>query len=336
METPEKAKYISIVIPNRNNAKTIGKTLETVFASQYKNFEVIVVDDCSEDSSTDVIRRFPAKLIALHEHSGAAKARNTGAQNSTGDVIFFTDADCMLKKETLSIVNAAIRDIGLQSVIGGTYTKIPYDKDFFSTFQSLYIHYSETKNTEDPDYIATHAMIIDADTFRKNNGFPEDFMPILEDVEFSHRLRRSGCRLVMNPEIQVQHIFNFNLWKSLKNAFKKSKYWIMYSLYNKDLSADSGTASVELKVNGFSYILSLLLLLMWIFSQKAIFLYFLPVIFLINSYVNRGLLNIFYETKGPVFTLLAFLYYTMLYPLAVLTGAISGTMTFFSKKGKMA
>jgi len=327
--------YISVVIPNCNNAATIGKCLESAFSSDYRNFEVIVVDDCSEDNSIEVIKKFPSKLICLEKHAGASRARNIGAENSNGDVIFFTDADCILKKDTLSIASKAIQAVTPDVIIGGTYTKIPYDKGFFSMFQSVFINYSETKKPENPDYIATHAMIINALTFRKSNGFPEDFLPILEDVEFSHRLREKGYRLKMNPGIQVQHIFNFTLIKSLKNAVKKSLYWTMYSLKNKDSFADSGTASVELKADVLSCFLSLFLSILWLFSQRVSFLYPLPVIFFINIFLSRGLLKSFYETKGVLFAGLAFIYYTMFYPVAVGTGVFTGMVNFLLNKRKL-
>ena len=190
----------------------------------------------------------------MDKHSGASRARNTGAKNSGGEILFFIDADCLLQKNTLASVNKAFL-ISENAIIGGTYTAIPYDKDFFSTFQSIFINYSETKK-EPPDYIPTHAMAIARDIFMKSGGFKENFLPILEDVEFSHRLRKMGYKLTMNSEILVRHIFNFTLIKSMKNAFRKSMYWTIYSLKNKDLLTDSGTASIELKFNVASFFLA--------------------------------------------------------------------------------
>lgn len=326
---------ISVIIPNHNGNAYIGKCLEAVFSSRYENFEVLVVDDCSEDNSVEIIKRFPCKLIRLERHEGASKARNIGALNSKGDVLFFIDADCLLKEDTLSIVSRSFSSAEPETVIGGTYTRMPFDKGFFSIFQSVFINYFETKKADEPDYIATHAMIISARTFRKSGGFPEDFMPILEDVELSHRLRRQGCRLIMNPEIQVQHIFSFTLSKSLRNAMRKSMYWIMYSLKNRDLSADSGTASLELKVNVVSFFLSLLFLILWIIMQQTIFLLPLILIFIFNVITNRLLLKAYYETGGILFSLLAFMYYTMLYPLPIGTGVITGTANFILNRGKL-
>ncbi len=317
-------KRISIVIPNYNGADTIGECLTAAFASKYTDFEVVVVDDCSGDNSVEIIKKVPCKLVCIEKRSGTSKARNIGAESSTGDFIFFTDADCLLQEDTLSLVNKTLSETDSTTIVGGTYTRMPHDKDFFSIFQSVYVNYSETKKNDNPDYIAAHAMIIDALTFRKSGGFPEVFLPIIEDVEFSHRLRRSGCRLIMDPGIQVRHIFNFSLVRSLRNAFKKSAYWNMYSLKNRDLLADSGTASLELKTDVASYCLNLVLLLMWGLTHKNEFLIPAVFILIVNMYVNRRLFKSFFETKGGLFAGLAALYYIVLYPVPIVMGTIAG------------
>ncbi|WP_176230527.1 glycosyltransferase family 2 protein, partial [Candidatus Hakubella thermalkaliphila] len=166
-------KRISVIIPNYNGSSTIGRCLEAAFSSEYDNFEVIVTDDCSTDNSAEIIKGFPCKFIFLDKHYGASRARNTGAKNSSGEILFFIDADCLLQKNTLAAVNRAFSEYYNETsmlpspphpplnkggqggvVIGGTYTAIPYDKDFFTTFQSIFINYSETKK-EPPDYIQT-------------------------------------------------------------------------------------------------------------------------------------------------------------------------------------
>ncbi|HSG68553.1 MAG TPA: glycosyltransferase family 2 protein, partial [Bacteroidales bacterium] len=184
------APFISVIIPNYNGEKTIGRCLDAAFEAKYDSFEIVVVDDCSTDSSITIIEKYPCRLIRQPEHGGASRARNTGARNSTGAVLFFIDADCLLQPFTLAQAAAAYQVEGPGVIIGGTYTPLPYDENFFSIFQSVYIHYSETKNLLDPDYVATHAMLIPKDLFHKSGGFNEQFMPILEDVEFCHRLKK--------------------------------------------------------------------------------------------------------------------------------------------------
>ena len=313
-------------------AATIGQCLEAAFSSDYKNFEVIVVDDHSEDNSVEIIKKFPCKLICLESRSGTSRARNTGARNSRGDFIFFIDADCLLERDTLPIVNRTLSENDHDIMIGGTYTRMPFDRTFFSIFQSVFVNYSETKNVKSPDYIAAHAMIVDARTFEKSGGFPEDFLPIIEDVEFSHRLRRAGCKLIMNPEIQVRHIFNFTLWKSLRNAVKKSMYWNIYSLENKDVFRDSGSASVELKTNVASYFLNVLMIILFVMFDTSVFLYPVPPVFMFNIFINRRLLKAFYETGGILFGVKAFIYYTMLYPVPIFIGTLRACIKHISSR----
>lgn len=326
-------KFISVVIPNYNGSKTIGQCLEAVMASEYDRYEVIVADDGSSDNSVEIISRFPCRLIKFDKQAGAAKARNAGARESAGEIIFFIDADCIVSENTLSLVHKAVKD-RKNTVIGGSYTPLPYDSNFFSIFQSIYINYSELKRKE-PDYIATHAMAIEKRIFEESSGFPELFLPIIEDVEFSHRLRRSGYRLLMDPAILVRHIFNFTFWKSLRNAFRKSRYWIIYSLGNRDIFKDSGTASQELKVNVMSNFLIMLFLLLYFSLTNRIFL-LLPLIILgFNLYINRNLLRAFYLAKGPFFTVPASLYYALIYPLAVGAGSFTGMIQYFRNSSQV-
>jgi glycosyltransferase involved in cell wall biosynthesis len=318
------APLISVIIPNHNGEKTIGRCLDAAFASQYSNFEVIVVDDCSADSSANIIKEFPCRLIRLTEHGGASKARNTGAQNSSGEALFFIDNDCLLQPDTLAKAAAAYEEEGPGVIIGGTYTPLPYDQKFFSIFQSIYIHYSETKNTQNPDYVATHAMLIAKNMFHKSGGFNEQFMPILEDVEFSHRLKKMGATLRMVPEIQVQHIFNFTLVRSMRNGIRKSKYWSIYSMKNRDLLSDSGTASREFKFNVLACFINILLILTGVLLKTWLFM--LPVLLLFGSnlFLNRHLVRSFYKVRGPFFAIPALVYYTFVYPFAVGIGVCSG------------
>jgi glycosyltransferase involved in cell wall biosynthesis len=319
---------ISVIIPNRNGASTIARCLEAACASGHPSFEVIVVDDASTDDSVEVIRRFPCRLIRLARRHGAAGARNTGAAHARGELLFFTDSDCLLREDTLAVACRKLSAGEPITVAGGTYTPLPHDDTFFSRFQSVFIHYCETKRAAAPDYLATHALAIRAETFRRHGGFAEGFLPILEDVEFSHRLRRAGSRLVIDPAIQVRHVFNFNLLRSLRNACVKARYWTLYSLRNRDLLVDSGTASHELKATVASYFLILLCVGGYLLTDAPAWLVVAAALFSGNLLFNRGLLRGFRAAGGRPFAAAAGCYYLFVYPLAVGTGAVGGAVLF--------
>jgi len=325
---------LSVIIPNHNGSAFVDTCLSTLFRASHQPLEVIVVDDGSTDNSADIISRHPCRLIRLEKQGGTSKARNTGAKNSLGNALFFIDMDCIVQDDTiLHAINAYEKNRDV--VIGGSYTPTAFDDSFFSTFQSIFINYSEFRNS-DPDYIAGHAMVIGRDVFEKSGGFPENFGPIIEDVEFSHRLKRSGQRLIMDSAILVSHIFNYDLKESLGNAFRKSKYWTAYSIGNRDMMADSGTASRELKFTVFCSILIWFFFLCLIISPDAFFLVCMIIVFTFDLAVNRSLIRAFFREKGLAFGSKATLYYLLLYPLSVAAGGAAGVLYYLQSQRKAA
>jgi hypothetical protein len=134
--------------------------------------------------------------------------------------------------------------------------------------------------------------------------------------------------------IQVQHIFNYSLLRSLRNAFTKSMYWTGYAIGNRDLLADSGTASVGLKVNVCVQVFNGLMLTGYLQSGKPEFLVLLSVALAFNLFVNRGLLLAFRRAEGLGFAVRAALYYLLLYPVGVAAGAGAGLMLYFHSPGQ--
>ncbi len=306
---------VSVIIPNRNGAATVGLCLDALERSGYPSFEVIVADDCSDDASPEIIQSHRCMLIRLSPQRGAGAARNAGAAAASGDVLLFIDSDCLVLPDTISTA-ARLYRAHPGDAVGGTYTPMPHDRDFFSVFQSVYINYHETRAAA-PDYVASHALVIGRDTFLKSGGFPESFLPIIEDVEFSHRLRRTGVALRAAPELMVRHVFRFTLKRSIRNAYRKSKYWTMYSLNNRDLHSDSGTASRGLKLDALCWCACAAMLAgRWYAASAAVAV--------INAYVNRGLLRSFFRFGCAWFGMRAALYYLAVYPVPVGLGGIMG------------
>ena len=111
---------ISIIIPTFNCGDFIYRTIESVFAQTYKNYEIIIVDDGSTDSTKDKIDLISKKGIPINyiyqANAGPAAARNTGIRNAAGEYITFLDADDFWIPEKLELqVDVLEResDIGL-------------------------------------------------------------------------------------------------------------------------------------------------------------------------------------------------------------------------------
>jgi glycosyltransferase involved in cell wall biosynthesis len=97
---------ISIITANYNGEKFIAQTIESVLNQSYQNWEMIIIDDCSNDKSIEIIKKYQLldsriKLIALEKNSGAAVARNYGIDKVKGDFIAFLDGDDLWKEDKL-------------------------------------------------------------------------------------------------------------------------------------------------------------------------------------------------------------------------------------------
>src|ERR1700687_1983449 len=99
--TPRKP-TVSGVIPAYNTAEFLGEALDSVLAQTYKPFEVIVVDDGSEDETSQVVAAWAGKVTCMHkERGGPASARNMGVRGAKGEWIAFLDADDMWMPQLL-------------------------------------------------------------------------------------------------------------------------------------------------------------------------------------------------------------------------------------------
>jgi glycosyltransferase involved in cell wall biosynthesis len=324
---------ISIVIPVRDGARTLDACLAAACAEAGSGGEVVVVDDGSTDASTAIAARHPCRIVRLPTPRGAAAARNAGARAARGEILFFIDADCVLLPGTIGRVAAAQESAGPRSVVGGTYDRRPFDAGFFPAFQAVFVNYHETRRADDPDYVATHAMSMRTADFLESGGFDESFLPILEDVEFSHRVRRAGYRLRIEPAIQVRHSFGFNLRGSLRNAARKVRYWTRYSVRNRDLLADSGTASRGLKAACAAHGLGLACAAAAVLLRAPALLGPVPLLALLALGANAGLMRAFFAS-GAGFGAAAAGYYFLVYPFAVTAGAAAGLADIARGRGR--
>src|SRR5690606_18830049 len=88
---------VSIVMPSYNAAKTISKSIESVIDQTYPYWELIIVDDCSSDTTYNIVSKFTdarVKFISFQKNSGSpVSPRNVAIKEATGDYIAFLDSD---------------------------------------------------------------------------------------------------------------------------------------------------------------------------------------------------------------------------------------------------
>jgi len=214
---------ISVVIPVYNGEETLGKCLEAIYQSKYPPYEVIVVDDCSTDNSLAVASQFPCRVVKLEEKHGAAKAKNRGAEEARGDIIFFTDADIMIENDTLSRMIEDFADTHISAVVGLLSKEVRYD-NFCSEYKNLWMHYTYAHLSSDIGNFYTSAAAIRRTVFQENTGFDENYRgaSVTEDAEFGQRLLTAGHKIYLDKRLTVKHLKHYSLFGLIKTDFWRS------------------------------------------------------------------------------------------------------------------
>jgi glycosyltransferase involved in cell wall biosynthesis len=207
---------VSVIIPMYNAAKTAKNCIRSILASDYPDFEVIVVDDASTDNSASAISDLPFKKLVLDKNSGPGVARNRGVESASGEIIAFTDADCEVPRDWLRKIanDFKIHDIGATS---GGYSR-PINNGSVVLFQ---FYDTCFRQRDVPRYIKsciTSNFACKKEVFRETGGFPSQ--RINEDMEFGVSLSRK-YRILWNRTNGIGHYFN----NSLPHYFAEQIEW---------------------------------------------------------------------------------------------------------------
>jgi len=219
----EKENYISVIIPCYNCANTISQTLESLNKQDLlESFEIIVVNNNSNDNSSDVIKSFSnVKLVHEIEIQNAAAARNFGVKNAKGGIVAFIDADCIAASDWLSQGIQAFRKHSV-SRIGGQVQVSPLSSNS-SAIEILDALYSFCQRQLVDKYQVAMSgnMFIYKDIFEKLGGFKATFFE-LEDIEFGIRADTNGYSISYAKTCVVFHPARntfYSLWKkSVRNG----------------------------------------------------------------------------------------------------------------------
>ena len=187
---------ISIIIPTHNSEKYIKKTIFSALDQSYKNIEIIVVDDCSNDNTTKIVKLIASKekkvfLYTLankynKKSSGSgSKPRNFGIKKSKGEYIAFLDSDDFWEKDKLRKQVSSFKKNKLISFTNCKY--ISKDKIFKEKFiKRKFIEYSLKKLPEGLllyNPIRLSSVIVKKDIFKKINFCEEKEINAIEDLE---------------------------------------------------------------------------------------------------------------------------------------------------------
>jgi GT2 family glycosyltransferase len=223
---------ISVVIPTRNRARHLSRTLQALAGQTFprERFEVLLVDNGSTDATRDVASRFQTafahyKLLSEMQ-PGAARARNFGIRQSAGDLVLFLDDDVIPAPRLLQ-EHWLAHQRHPESAILGRVT-FPWNGTE-SPFRWVLIHRPEYLQSfrfaDSEDVPFNHFYSCNVSLPRRAFSivglFDEEFRAYgFEDTDFGYRLVQSGIRIVFNPQAEGIHDFQRSFVQFADNRFQ--------------------------------------------------------------------------------------------------------------------
>ena len=223
---------ISVVIPTHNGAATLAACLESLQVSSQAPYEIIVVDDASTDATAEIANKYKCRVLRLDTNVGAARAKNRGAAAATGDILFFTDDDVIVARETLEQIAHTFADASVAGAVGLLDAKIPFD-DFSSNYKNLWMRFTyERLPRERIGVFYTSIAAMRRETFQQLGGFDEKYSgaSIAEDTEFGQRAWGAGCRLVLDPLMTATHCKHYVPRQVLATDFARARALMLMRL----------------------------------------------------------------------------------------------------------
>lgn len=257
-ETP----FVSVNIPAYNEEKFIRACLESLANQTYPNYEVIVVDDGSNDKTVSIINEFVAKdprfKLVNQNHGGEAVARNTAAAASKGEILCFLDADLAFAPDFIDKLTEPIR----KGVATGTFSREEFVKNYENHWaRSWNLNDGMTTAKRHPDdfpYEDTTFRALPKKVFDSVEGFsskgsgddktlsaklgykakaapgaicyhfnPDSPTEIFEQARWYAR----GVRIPLSVRNYIEHTPPFSVARSIKRAIRhKNPNFIMFKL----------------------------------------------------------------------------------------------------------
>ncbi|MGB8656787.1 MAG: glycosyltransferase family A protein [Candidatus Zixiibacteriota bacterium] len=312
---------ISVIIPIRDGNQTLGRCLEALKQQNLSPVEVIVVDDCSREDCSDLVRSFGFKPLRINEHREAEHARNKGAELASGDILVFADCDMVIHPDALQRIHSHFCG-NHYAAISGVPAPEPDDRTLAARYKHLWMYYSYTNSPEDSDFWISGIGAVKRDVFFELNGFRTTFQTKYGggDLEFGRRLKQAGRKVLLDTKIQGTHLKRFTLISLLRNDYSRGKGWFRFVVGNQLVPYVARKARVANIYPAFivSVLLSLLLAFSLALAPFLKFSLYLAAFFaLAYAVVNFPLFKFFQKNGGTSFLL-------KVIPLSLLDHLVAG------------
>ncbi len=235
----------SVIIPTYNEEKNIIDCLQAVFSSSYPEFEVIVVDDGSNDRTVEIAQLFPIKVIQRN-HEGKTAALNAGCKAARHNNLFVIDADTHIAKDCMRNIIEPLQDEQVAATSGSCHVANKHNA--LTIFQNIEYHYNNLIRHSFSTVFNTGIWFFGAmaaykkDALEQVGFFKQD--TLAEDTDTALELHGVGYRTV-----NVHNAHGFTVVpETMKGLFRQRQRWwigVLQSLRkNKKLFSHQSSPSI--------------------------------------------------------------------------------------------
>lgn len=195
----------SVVVCAYNAERTMDSCLASLKELNYPNYEVIVVNDGSTDGTLEITQRYDYVRLISQENKGLSVARNVGIAAATGEIVAFTDSDCMADPDWLTYLVAKFLSSGLAAV-GGPNLSPPEDclvPACVAVSPGVPTHV--LVSDEVAEHIAGCNMAFRREVLQEIDGFDPQYRAAGDDVDICWRLQDKGYAIGFSPAAIVWH-----------------------------------------------------------------------------------------------------------------------------------
>lgn len=225
----------SIIMPVYNVEKYVSQAIESVLSQSYRDFELIIVNDCSPDKSLSICESYAEKdkrirIISLSQNGGLSNARNVGMQSMRGDYVLFLDSDDWWEPSLLETVSQVIEKTHPEMIFFGyadewysledkhlsTQIRVPHDAEVYGNNKAALQVSVMLQGQSNDMYSWSSNKAISTKYMKKENIY---FMkiPLSEDEEFMGRLWDGITSVVVISELLLHY-------RRKKTGSLRSKY----------------------------------------------------------------------------------------------------------------
>lgn len=236
------APLFSVVVPAYQGATVLPLSLSALAASDLPRdrWELIVVDDASEDGTSDVARQWADRVLTLSGRPhGPGYARNRGEEIASGEWLVFIDADVVAHRDTLGRFLEAIEADPTVDALFGAYDDAPPAPGFLTQYRNLLHRFVHVTSAGPAETFWAGCGAVRRAAFTEVGGFDERRYPRpqIEDIELGYRLRDRGRRIVIVPEIQGTHLKHWRFLGSLRtDLLDRGIPWVTLLLQRRHLA----------------------------------------------------------------------------------------------------